>query len=115
MGILDRKHEMSAEPLPIKNSNGSTSFDLLQAVYRDETLPLYTRMRAAAMALPFEHPKLAVTALVPDDGRFAEQLERAIERSQAVRVITVEPEPPPPQASTDVTLRPSVPDRRFRR
>jgi hypothetical protein len=114
MGILDKKHEMSAEPSPIKLSSCSTSLDLLQAVYRDETLPLYTRLRAAAMALPFEHPKLAVTALVPDDGRFAEQLGKAIERSQAVRVITIDPEPPP-QAGTDVTLRPQAPDRRYRR
>ena len=36
------------------------------------------------MAIPFEHPKLAVCAVVPDNGRFADQLERAIARSGKV-------------------------------
>jgi hypothetical protein len=90
-----------------------SSLELFQAIYRNPGFPLPLRMRAAIAAIPFEHAKLAVTAIVPDGGRFAEQLERAIARSQAVRVITVEAQAAP--ASTDVTLRPSVPDRRFRR
>ena len=51
-----------------------TPIAFLRAVWCNERLPLSTRMRAAIAALPFEHPKLAVTAQV--DGRgFAAKLE----------------------------------------
>jgi hypothetical protein len=45
------------------------SLDLLQAIYRNVSLPLSTRRSAAVAALPFEFPKLAVTAFVPEGGR----------------------------------------------
>jgi hypothetical protein len=60
-----------------------TSLTLLQQVYRNPSLPLPTRMRAATAALPHEHPKLAVTTLV-NVGDFADQLEKAVERSRKV-------------------------------
>jgi hypothetical protein len=59
---------------------GNTSLDLLQAVYRSADQPMHRRMRAAIAALPFEHPKLAVTAVVSTEG-FAARLEAARERS----------------------------------
>jgi hypothetical protein len=99
----------------IQIAEDASSLELLQAIYRSPYAPLSTRMRAAFAALPFEHPKLAVTALVPDDGRFAEQLERALAASGKVLELRKVEELPQTQASTDVTLRPSVPDRRFRR
>jgi hypothetical protein len=55
---------------------GATSLTLLQQVYRNPSLPLMTRMRAATAALPHEHPRLAVTAVV-NSGDFADQLEIA--------------------------------------
>jgi hypothetical protein len=43
-------------------------------------------MRAAVEALPFESPKLIATALMTSDD-FATLLDKAIERSNGVRVI----------------------------
>jgi hypothetical protein len=53
----------------------ATSLEFLQAVYTNEGLPLFTRMRAAVACLPFEYPKLAFTAFIPEGGDFAQQLE----------------------------------------
>jgi hypothetical protein len=53
--------------------------------------PIQTRVRAAALALPFEAPKLsAVVMSNMNPAAFAQQLERAIGRANAVRVL-----PPP--------------------
>jgi hypothetical protein len=52
----------------------------LQSVYNNPMEPTSVRMRAASVALEFERPRLAVTALV-DGGDFAERLDRALERS----------------------------------
>jgi hypothetical protein len=68
---------------------GRSSLELLQTIYRDRTLPLNVRVRAAVEALPFENPKLSATAITTMDGKsFAAALERAIERSK-------KPTPPP--------------------
>jgi hypothetical protein len=72
----------------------ASSLELLQAVYRSPHVPLSTRMRAATIAIPFEHPKLGVTVNVNDDGSFAARLDAAIQRSMnghAVEVEKVEP------------------------
>jgi hypothetical protein len=62
---------------------GNTSHDFLQAVYRSADQPMHRRMGAAVAALPFEHPKLAVTAVVNGDG-FGAKLEAARARSAKV-------------------------------
>jgi hypothetical protein len=64
---------------------GNTSLDFLQAVYRCADQPMHRRMRAAIAALPFEHPKLAVTATINTEG-FGARLEAARERT--ARLIT---------------------------
>jgi hypothetical protein len=61
------------------------SLDLLQAIYRSASLPLSVRMRAAISCLPFEFPKLAVTATMTDDGTWAARLDRAIQRTRQVQ------------------------------
>ena len=51
------------------------ALELLQAVYRNAEVPLSVRMRAASIALPFEKPKLAVTAMVSGES-FAAMLDK---------------------------------------
>jgi hypothetical protein len=80
------------EPAISIGSTPYTSLEVLQAIYRNEDLPLPVRARAAMAALPFEHPKLAVTAITtPQD--FAARLDEAIKRSAAAKVIDAAPEP----------------------
>jgi hypothetical protein len=104
---------------------GATSLKLLQKVYRSPAIALTTRIRAAMAALQFEHPKLAVTATV-QAGDFADQLERAIERSRRV-MIEAKPMIEANVSSTNVPSeasdtkrplsngKPMIPDRRYRR
>ena len=77
---LEPKTDQAIEVAP-----DGTSLDLLRAIYRRADLPLSTRMRAAAAALPHEHPKLAVTTVV-NVGDFADQLEKAVERSRMTMI-----------------------------
>ena len=103
-------------------ANG-TSLDLLQQVYRNPSLPLPTRMRAATAALPHEHPKLAVTTVV-NVGDFADQLEKAVERSRKVSPTMIEgtvtatadvPSDSRRPVQTNGGGKPMIPDRRYRR
>src|SRR5262249_45087476 len=92
-------------------TNKATSLEFLQAVYCNDQLPLSTRMRAAIAALPFEVPKLAVTAVVSEQD-FATVLDRRLKRIEEMkllenkvvsgepviidRAIDLEPQPAPP-------------------
>jgi hypothetical protein len=77
----------------------------LRGIYRDPMQPTSTRLRAASIAIEYERPRLAVTALVNGDD-FALRLEKAIERSRAVRVI--EHTPPDEPSAESVKERPPV-------
>ena len=98
---LEPKTERGA----IKLEPNGTSLDLLQAVYRSATLPLPVRMRAAGMALQFEHPKLGVSVNLPWNEDFADRLTKAVERSSRVMMI----DPP------NIIEQPPPPDRKLRR
>lgn len=118
----EREREQRLSEIEI-GPNG-TSLTFLQQVYRNPSLPLSTRMRAAGIAIQFEHAKLGVSVTVPWSEEMAERLEQAIARSaQVMNVI----EPPPPQIDHQPALEQSqpeqssisapigsVPDRRFR-
>jgi hypothetical protein len=71
------------EPSPVDEPpvEVDSSLELFRAVYRNAALPLPVRMRAAAIAIPFEQPKLMATAVTHFDGDFATRLDRAIDRS----------------------------------
>ena len=86
------------------------SLDLLKAVYRNSSLPLTTRMRAAIAALPFESPKLAVTAVVSEQD-FATLLDRRLKRIEEMKANAIEATPVMDGEKVDARL----PDRRFRR
>jgi len=86
------------------------SLDLLKAVYRNSSLPLTTRMRAAIAALPFESPKLAVTAVVSEQD-FATLLDRRLKRIEEMKANAIEATPVINGEKVDARL----PDRRFRR
>jgi len=85
-----------------------SALSFLQACYRNPSLNLTTRMRAAIAALPFESPKLAVTAVVSEQD-FATVLDRRLKRIEEMKLLenktingdatvtdrTIEPEPRP--------------------
>jgi hypothetical protein len=65
---------------------GATSLHFMQAIYRDPKQPLTRRLRAAQIAIAYEHPKLAVTVNTEITG-FAAQMEamnRASGRSNVI-------------------------------
>ena len=113
-GHKKRVNEMNDE---IEIGQNGTALELMQAIYRSPTQELHTRMRAAMACLPFETPKLAVTAQVTDMG-VAELLDRRLKRleemklleANGVKAIDAQRQPvetKPPLARTN--------DRRFRR
>ena len=91
-----------------------SALSFLQACYRNPSLNLTTRMRAAIAALPFESPKLAVTAMVSEQD-FATVLDRRLKRIEEMKANAIEATPVINGEKVDVHLPPVVPDRRFRR
>jgi hypothetical protein len=65
----------------------ATPLDFLCAIFRDPRQPMERRLRAAREAAPFVHPTYRATATVIMGDDFAARLEKAIERSRAVRLI----------------------------
>jgi hypothetical protein len=112
-GFPELFYEERKEDLLEFPANG-TSLDLLQAIYRNPEMPLHTRMRAASMCLPHEHPRLGITFQTTNETDFARLLDERIARHQS-KVIE------PPQIEHQphaVEVRPALArtgDRRFRR
>src|SRR5262252_10580807 len=100
------------KPEEIEIPPNGISLDLLQAVYRNSSLPLSTRMRAAGLALPHEVPRLAVTAQVSDQG-IAELLDRRLKRIEEMNLVEAKLSA---GGQTDAKRPfPRLPDSRFRR
>ena len=95
------------KPQEIEMPADGISIDLLRAVYRNSSLPLTTRMRAAIAALPFETPKLAVTATVSEND-FATLLDRRLKRIEEMKANAIGATPVIDGEKVDA-------DRRFRR
>jgi hypothetical protein len=94
----------------------------LQMIYRDPQLSTAVRMRAAGLAIPYEMPKLAVTAVVTDQD-VATILDQRIKRFEEMRLLEandakiIEAQPisgNPREVETKPPLA-RTPDRRFRR
>src|SRR5262245_10095112 len=97
---------------PLQLGPDALSLEGLQKVYRNPRLPLQTRMRAMMAAIPYESPKLAVTAVVSQND-FASMLDQRLERMKALeqqKLISAQPQ----QVETKPQLA-HTPDRRFRR
>jgi len=108
----------------MREEEGVTSLKFLQTIYRNPEVPLPVRMKAAAIAIEYELPRLAVTANI-NSGDFAVQLDRAVECSRKVI------EAKPIEASDNVSDpsdtkrphvqvsngggKPMIPDRRYRK
>ena len=107
---MEEEQEMAVETLePV------TALQLLQSVYRNPTVGMTTRMRAAMACLPFEVPKLAVTALIDGERDFAAVLDRRLKRIEELKTNAIEATPLIDGEKVDVRLPPRLPDRRFRR
>src|SRR5262245_5612527 len=79
------------------------AYGYLQGVYQGRWPYEPHRVRAARECLPFERPKLAVTAIIDHPEDFATRLDRAIERSRQVQTIA------PPIEARPIELRPVGP------
>ena len=80
---------MTNDPYAIPEPDEPQSLKLdalryLQMIYRDPRLSTAVRMRAAGLALPFESPKLAVTAVVSEQD-FATVLDRRLKRIEEMK------------------------------
>ena len=99
-------HPPAAEPFP--------------ALYRNPEVPLPVRMKAATIAIEYEFPRLAVTATV-NAGDFADQLEKAVERSRMIEakpmieanVTKSEPSDSKRPVQTNGDGKPMIVDRRY--
>jgi hypothetical protein len=102
-------------------SNGM-SIDLLRAVYRNPSIPLPVRMRAAISCLQHETPKLGVSVMVNEQD-FASLLDARIKRYEEMQARTIEAKPQPqtieqpidPPQIEPYRSHPITTDRRFRR
>jgi hypothetical protein len=91
------------------------AYTFLRGVWNDYLQPTHVRMRAAAIGIEFERPRMAVSAVVNDQD-FASLLDERIKNMERVnneigKVIEAKPVP---QVEAR-PVKPHINDRRFRR
>jgi len=104
--------------------------DLFYQVMRNNSLPLATRMRAAEKIADIKYPKKQAIAVMPTSGDLGTVLEAARKRApktledltpeeyealMSARARAEAPALTPPAQPTDLSAKPVVSDRRFRR
>jgi hypothetical protein len=90
------------------------AYTYLRQVWNDQLQPIPIRLRAAAIGIEFERPRLQMTAMVSNEQDFATLLDRRLKRiaeleangNRPQQIIEHQPQPRP-LATTN--------DRRFRR
>ena len=71
------------DPYEVVEQQKFDALTFLRSIYNDPSEAKSVRMRAAIEALPFELPKLAVTASL-NGGDFADKIDKAFSRSARV-------------------------------
>jgi hypothetical protein len=82
MSFFDRANASKNSPEPLDIGEGM-ALNLLQAVYRNSNIDLPIRMRAAALAIGYEAPKLAVIAEISERD-FATLLDKRLENLKRI-------------------------------
>ena len=85
MGVQLPTFAMIEEKTELIEPFNGNALEYLQTIYRNPVQEQHTRMRAAALAIAYESPKLSVTASMPVDESFAALLDRARKRSGLYR------------------------------
>jgi hypothetical protein len=78
-----------SEGEPVALPLQATSLQFLQSIYRDPAQPLGVRMRAAALAIAYEHPKLSVS--VTGVAGFGNAMERLMQAKGMQPIIDAGP------------------------
>jgi hypothetical protein len=105
MGRLEEQQRQSQQRELALYQVPETAHDYLKEVYQDPRVPTHLRMRAAIEALPFERPKLAVTAVLEGE-HIAQLLDQRLKKIAQERS---------EQTNPGVAAPPQIPDRRYRR
>jgi hypothetical protein len=83
-----RLDELNGEGLEVPTD--ASPIDFLCAIFRNPRQPMHRRLKAAIEAAPFCHPQLKATAVILGSD-FATKLENAMKRSDAAKLIEVQP------------------------
>jgi hypothetical protein len=114
--VLDR---IEAQQVPLEFPPNGMSIDLLRAVYRNPSIPLPVRIRAAVAALPHETPRISVVAQVNEQD-FAALLDARIKRMEQLEARPINGKPQPIEQPIEQSIETPRPlsrtsDRRYRR